>query len=289
MSSTHRVSRDELETRQRLEKKLAAFFASAGFVGAAAISSDANAAIVSSGPLSIKFGPANGGPGNIDIPIDLDGEGELEFMLRHRTNSNSEDFLELDKSPDENSVYPDVDGDGDNGDWAYAVDTLGDYPVALTKGTFGGTVFDPPPGLQYELWQDSSDYQGDFVDPKYIRRANRLIDYDSGVDELTDANNIWSPPPSPPGNFVGLGGVPHYVGVQMDFDDDGPFYYGWIGVKITDDATASGELIGYAYNTVPARGLAIGHYVPEPTTMAMAGLGGVVIASALLGRRLRDR
>lgn len=288
-SSIHRVSRTDHDERQRLDRNLSAFFASAGFVGAAAFSSDANAAVVSSGPLSIQFGPANGGPGNIDIPIDLDGEGELEFLLRHKTNSANEDYLELDKSPDENSEFADPDMDGTNGDWAYLVSTPGDYPAALTKGTYGGTTFNPPPGLQYELFQDSSDYNSDGVDPKFIRRANRLIDYDSGVDELTDANNIWDPPPGSDGHFVGLGGVPHYIGFQMDFDDQGPFHYGWIGVRITDDATASGELIGYAYETIPAKQLPLGIHVPEPATVAMAALGGVVIAGSWIGRRLRSK
>lgn len=293
-SSNHLVSRESQAYRQWLDKQLAACFASAGIVGVAAISSsEANAAVVSSGPLSTKFGPANGGPGNIDIDLDIDSDGEIEFQLRHMTNTLGENYLELDKRPNDIvNAYPDLNADGEDEDWEYLNDGLGNYPAALPKGFLGRTQFNPPAGLDYDPWQDTTDYNSDGVNPQYIRRANRLIDYDSGVDELTDPNNIWDPPAGN-GNFLGLGGVPHYIGFQIDFDggplgggSGGPIHYGWVGVKITDDATASGELIGYGYESTPLTPVHMGHFIPEPATLGIAALGGVTLASSWIGRRL---
>jgi len=277
MKSLKHLDSQENHDQRRLDSKLTAYLASAGFVGAAIASTDANAAVVSSGPLNVQFGPANGGPGHIDLDMDIDSDGELEFQLRHRDNSIGEDYLELDKSPDENTRYPDNNVDGDNENTAYIVDTLGDYPQSLAKGVLGGTSFSPPAGLQYEDWQDTTNYQGGGT----TRLANRLIDYDSGVDAAN-----WNPPPSSPGFFTGQEGVPQYVGFQIDFDDAGPFHYGWIGVVITDDATASGELIGYAYDDVPLTPVLMGFHIPEPATMGLVALGGVTIASSWLGRKI---
>ncbi len=170
--------------------------------------------------------------------------------------------------------------DGNNSDWSYLGLSTGDYPQALPKGTLGGTVFSPPSGLIYDPLQDTSDYQSGGT----TRRANRLIDHDSGVDEVN-----WNPPAGD-GYFDGLGGVPHYVGFQIGFDTSTPaLNYGWIGVRITDDATASGELIGYAYETQPLTPILLGFHVPEPATMGIAALGGVTMAGAWLGRAFRRK
>ena len=115
-----------------------------------------------------------------------------------------------------------------------------------------------------------------------IRRANRLIDYDSGVDEL----GTWDPPAGN-GNFLGNEGVIQYLPFQIEFDTSTPAVnLGWIGVRITDDATASGELVGYAYETVPNTPIDMGA-VPEPGTVALAALGSITLCGSWMARRLR--
>ncbi len=277
-----RTSKSSLDSRAdssaRIDGKLAAYLASAGAMSLA-MTSDADAVVVGQNT-SIQFGPANGGPGNIDIPIDLDNDGEIDFSLNHRSNSLGEDYLELDKGPTDSTDFPDVNGDGNNQSWRYLEDSAGSYPNPLLVGESSGTVLAPPAGLTYESWQDTDDYLGGGT----TRRANRLIDYDSGVDEA----GTWDSP-SGNGNFLGNEGVDQYLPFQIEFDTSTPAVnYGWIGVNISDDATASGELIGYAFETDPLTPITMG-VVPEPGTMALAALGGITLAGSWVTRTFRRK
>lgn len=277
-TATPSDDRQRDESKTRLDNKLAAYVASAG-VATLALSSEAQAAVVGKNT-SIQFGPANGGPGNIDIPIDLDTDGELDFLLRHRSNSLGEDYLELDKSPTDSTDFPDVNMDGNNQSWRYLEDSPGSYPHGLMAGESSGTLLSPPAGFTYEALQDTDNYLGGGT----TRRANRLIDYDSGVDEA----GVWDPPVGN-GNFLGAGGADQYLPFQIEFDTSSPAVnYGWIGVRITDDATASGELIGYAYETDPLTPITMG-VIPEPGTMALAALGGITLAGSWVTRSFRRK
>ena len=102
-----------------------------------------------------------------------------------------------------------------------------------------------------------------------------------------------SPPPAPASgvqvpfsgpNFVGLGGQVRYLGVKMDLNNAGATNYGWIGIQITNEADATGNVVGYGYETTAGQAIAAG--VPEPGTMVMAAMGGVFLAGGMLSRKL---
>ena len=279
MTRSHEASSNSRsDSASHFDSRLAAYLASAG-AASLALSTEAEAVVVGQST-NIPFGPANGGPGNIDIPIDLDNDGETDFSLNHKSNSLGEDYLELDKSPDPNSDFPDLNGDGNNQSWRYLEDSPGSYPNPLLVGESSGTLINPPAGLTYESLQDTDNY----LSGGTTRRANRLIDYDSGVDEP----GTWDPPAGN-GNFLGSEGIDQYLPFQIEFDTSSPAVnYGWIGVNISDDATASGTLIGYAYETEPLTPITMG-VVPEPGTMALAALGGVALAGSWITRNIRRK
>ena len=65
--------------------------------------------------------------------------------------------------------------------------------------------------------------------------------------------------------------------------DPNPLTYGWIGIRIDNEADATGAVVGYAYENTGGR-IPAGQ-VPEPTTFLAATLG----AAALIGGRLFGR
>jgi hypothetical protein len=132
-------------------------------------------------------------------------------------------------------------------------------------------------------------HQGDnFAGTFQTIRANRLIDEDAGqCDEaicgLTPAQTY---DPISPANFTGLGGEVRYLGVRMNPQSAGGVEYGWIGIRITDEANATGEVVGWAFND-SGRPIRAGH-VPEPSAILTA-LGGLLIAGCMFWRRLFGR
>jgi hypothetical protein len=87
-------------------------------------------------------------------------------------------------------------------------------------------------------------------------------------------------------NFTGLGGQVRYLGVKMELNGTDLTNYGWIGIQITNEADATGNVVGYGYETTPNLPINAGA-VPEPGSFATI----CVIGGALLsGRRfLRKR
>jgi hypothetical protein len=72
----------------------------------------------------------------------------------------------------------------------------------------------------------------------------------------------------------------------MDLNHTHPFNYGWVGVRITNEADATGEVVGWAYQTLPGVPIPAGA-VPEPTTILTGLFGGAMILVGFLGRRRR--
>jgi hypothetical protein len=135
-------------------------------------------------------------------------------------------------------------------------------------------------------WQESNNFTGS---GKWIR-ANRLIDEDATqIDQVLGgqpASGVQVPFSGP--NFTGLAPTDvRYLGVKMDLNSTGLINYGWVGVRITNEADATGEVVGYAYETTPGQGIVAGT-VPEPTTLCSAIFGGIA-AFGFLCKRLRRR
>jgi hypothetical protein len=243
--------------RSALDRKLAAYFAAstAGTLAA----SQAKAVIVSNSTVQ-PFG-INGA-----VPIDFNSDGQVDFEIDHDHvdlgGGNFVDFLQIDKN-DVNGASPGEDPlafpttyfetfplngtePNDTFDAAYVVPVQqGDYPAALLAGTEIGplSLFD---------FQEGDDAFG----TGQAIRANRLIDEDDGQVDMVlgglSDSEIYHATNGP--NFLGLGGQVRYLGVKMDFENAGgsdtsAVNYGWIGVRITNEADATGEVVGWGYET----------------------------------------
>jgi hypothetical protein len=64
------------------------------------------------------------------------------------------------------------------------------------------------------------------------------------------------------------------------------YSYGWIGLRITNEADATGDVVGYGYETIPGVPIAAGD-VPEPTSLVTALIGGAAILGGFVMRRVR--
>jgi hypothetical protein len=255
--------------RADLDHKLAAYFAASTSAGAL-LASQAEAAVVSSTAVQ-PFGI------NEAVPIDFNSDGQVDFEIDHDRvdlgGGNLVDYLQLDKndlngaSPGEDllpvdwAVNFELNGTvaNDNGDFAYVTTTtgvLGEYPAALGLGTPIGP--DSPFDFQ----------EGDnFNSTMRTIRANRLIDEDAGQVDMTigglTSDQIEIPTNGP--NFLGLGEEAGYLGVKMDLNGTGDINYGWIGVRITNEADATGEVVGWGYQTDAGAAILAGETAPGIT------------------------
>jgi hypothetical protein len=277
---TDSLSRD---IRSRLNGKLAGYLAASGAMAAA---SQSEAAVIGNTTEQL-FGI------NEEVAIDFNSDGQIDFEIDHDrvvlTGGSVLDYLQVDKndtngaSVGENplpiNVFDAFDLNGtpqfnSTFEAAYVVPagTLGEYPAALTLGTSIG------PASSFDF-QEGDNFSGTTI------RANRLIDEDAGqIDqELGGLTPAQVHVPTNGANFLGLGGDVAYLGVKMQFQGAGPVNYGWIGIRIDNEADATGAVVGYAYENTGGR-IPAGQ-VPEPTTFIAAGLG----AAALLGGRLFGR
>jgi hypothetical protein len=239
-----------------IDARLAAYLAAAGALGSS-LASHAEAAVVA------QTAPQAFGV-NQWISIDFNSDGQTDFQIDHdRVNlSNSTlDYLQIDKNdingelnplafdpgPDMNfQATPFTDGAtprNDANDAAYVINgPQGSYPAALTAGTEIGpfSTFD---------FQEGGNFQSS---GKYIR-ANRLIDEDATkIDQELGgqpASGVYLPTDGP--NFVGLVGQVRYLGVKADFNNANTKNYGWIGIRIDNEADATGTVTGWAYETTP--------------------------------------
>lgn len=295
-TSNYAISQWDHEERQRLDKKLAAYFASAGFVGATIISSDANAFPVGNNtevPIGI----------NSEINIDFNGDSLTDLQIDHDRyddpNSALElDYLQIDKNDTSSAAdplptgaplhtpFPGISaGDGFNvGYLTIGVTPFpnnnGSYPAALTAGTSIGPA-------------DNFDFQegNNFDGAGTTIRANRLIDEDAGtIDQVLGGLLPAQLQPAFNGpNFLGLGGNVRYLGLEMVLEPTDTLHYGWIGIRIDNEADATGAVVGFGYNDAPGHSILAGQTVPEPGTMVLAALGGVTLAGSWIVRRMRRK
>jgi hypothetical protein len=276
-----------------LDARLAAYLASAGALGTA-MASEAEAVIVGN-TTPQPFG-VNG-----VVDIDFNMDGQVDFQIDHDrvdlTNMGGGvlDYLQIDKNDINGQTNP-LDFDpiagnqaatfppnmttpNDANESAYVISgQQGSYPAALTFGTPIGptSTFD---------WQESNNFQSG---GKWIR-ANRLMDEDATtIDQILGGrptSGVQVPFNGP--NFDLLGGEVRYLGLKMDLNNTNQFNYGWVGVRITNEADATGEVVGWAYQTLPGVPILAGLTIPEPSTVFTAVFGGMALLIGFFGRRRR--
>jgi hypothetical protein len=281
-----------------LDGRLAAYLTAAGTVGAL-MATEAKAIVVGNNTVQ-PFG-INGA-----VNIDFNSDGQTDFQVDHDrvtlpSGGPTLDYLQIDKNDINGasnptafdpalasfSATPFQDGVTPRNDAVQAAYVRNggqdSYPAALTLGTPIGqaSAFD---------FQETNDYN---FSGKWIR-ANRLIDEDATqIDQVLGgqpASNLIVPTSGP--NFLGLGGQVRYLGLKMDLNNsnasdaaDG-YNYGWVGIRITNEADATGEVVGYAYETTPGVPIAAGS-VPEPGTLITAIIGGAAMFGGFLWKRVR--
>src|SRR3954454_5991830 len=251
-----------------LNRRIGAYISAAG---ALAMASDANA-IVSGNSTVQPFG-VNGA-----VNIDFNADGQTDFQIDHDrvtlpSGGPTLDYLQVDKNdvngesnpltfdPGPGCCFqatPFSDGattrnDANNSAYVIA-GSQGSYPAALTAGSLIG------PASTFD-YQESDNFQSS---GKWIR-ANRLIDEDATqIDQALggrSASQVQVPFGSP--GFASLNATDvRYLGVQMELNNSGQTNYGWIGLRITNAADATGEVVGYAYETTPGAPIEAGT-VPE--------------------------
>jgi hypothetical protein len=278
------------------DARMAKYLTAAGAVSAA-MASEAKAIVVGNNTVQ-PFG-ING-----EVRIDFNSDGQTDFSIDHDrvtlpSGGPTLDYLQIDKNDINGESNPLAFDPGpgccfqatpfsdgattrnDANNSAYVITgPQGSYPAALSLGT----VIGPSPTSTYD-WQEGDNFQGG---GKWIR-ANRLIDEDATqIDQVMGGrppSGVYLPTNGP--NFVGLGGQVKYLGLQMELNNSGSFNYGWIGIHITNEADATGEVVGYAYETVPDLPLLAGATIPEPSTICGAFMGLAMALSVCFRRFFR--
>jgi hypothetical protein len=240
-----------------LNKKLASYLAASASIGAV-MASEAKAVIVSNN--SVQTVGING-----FANIDFNHDGQTDFQIDHdRVDLTPQggpvvDYLQLDKN-DVNGASP-----GEN---LFATDATKNFPLNGTNGNnnfnMAYLVQDTPSAASVEYpsallagaeigSNENFDFQeGDNVQSNgKTGRFNRLIDEDHGQADIAlngkTAAQIFTPNNSP--QFVGVQNQTRYLGVKLDLNGTGNFNYGWIGIKITNEADATAQVVGYGYET----------------------------------------
>lgn len=255
-----------------LDGKLAGYLAATGAFGAG-FAHQSQAAVVSNTTVQ-PFG-ING-----FVNIDFNNDSQIDFQIdhdRYNLNGTNLDYLQIDKNDvnsetdplpvDHLATFP-VNGTNVNGDAQYlsftnSFNDLGGYPVGLKAGDMIGAIADASL-IEGTVWdfQEGHNFGGGGT----TIRANRLIDEDQGqIDVALAGSSVtlpFGPQPEYPDldDFTGIGGEVRYLGVRVDFNDAASpglnsatahdqWWYGWIGLRITNEADATGEVVGYAYET----------------------------------------
>lgn len=273
----------------RLDARLAAYGAAAGAIGlaAAAESQGEIVANMTEQPFGI----------NGAVPIDFNSDGQIDFELDHDRvdlgGGNLVDYLQIDKNdfngasvgenllPISDTDTFDVNGTiaNDLAESKYVIPTgaIGEYPASLTAGTPIG------PASTFDFQEGTN-----FNSTGRTIRANRLIDEDATQADMIlgglASDKVQVPFNGP--NFLGSPGEVQYLGLRMDLNNTDQFNFGWVGIRIDNEADATGSVVGWAYETVPGVAINAGQ-IPEPGSAFLAVLGVVGLFCGFLRRRAR--
>jgi hypothetical protein len=294
MNNTDSKSHSQLPT---LDRRLTAYFV--GAASGSLVVNEAEAVIVSNnvvqpfginGEVNIDFNS----DGQIDLQIDHDRVNlngmNLDYLQIDKNDVTSEtNPLATDSYPGGNYTTFPLNGTNRNSDAAVLSFTndlrdVGGYAVALKDGDVIGGSFANPTGsfVPGTIW----DFQeGDnFLDMDLYIRANRLIDEDMGQIDANAGRLVavpFGPQPEFPQleDWVGLNGEVRYLGVRVDLNDAAApglnvndqnsnpnfhqqHWYGWIGVRMLNEADATGEVVGWGYETEPGVSILAGVKAP---------------------------
>jgi hypothetical protein len=260
-------------TPSNWEARLAGYVA-ATTGGAALLHSEAAGAVVGSTAVQ-PFGI------NQEVNIDFNGDGHTDFQIdhdRYNLNGTNLDYLQVDKNDASSAADP------------FALDAFATFPVPegvtandgheflkvgledATTGYYGAalaageSIGPTPTGERVWAFGESDNAHG--VTGLY-QRTNRLIDEDAGqIDQSVGRTTLV---PTVPSEWLGLNGQVRYIGTRIDLNNassnDSSRNYGWIGIRITNEADATGEVVGYGYET-------------DPETPILAGDAGTVAPNA---------
>lgn len=266
------------------EGRLAAYLAT--FAGGVAFASSVEGAVVGNATIQ-PFGV------NQEVNIDFNNDGQIDFQVDHdRVDANGSvlDYLQIDKNDVNGAANPLVMPTGnetfpigatianDQGAAGYVAQALGSYPSALNLGDAVGptSFFD---------FQEGNNFNGT---GRWIR-ANRMMDEDATqIDQVLGGRTpaqVQIPTDGP--NFGSVAGEVDYLGLRMKLNGSVEYNYGWVGIRIDNQADATGAVVGYAYETIPGTPINAG-VVPEPGSALLAGLGGLALIGAAARRRLRS-
>jgi hypothetical protein len=260
-----RNTRDQLFS---LDRKLASYLAASAPIGAA-IATDAQAIVISN---SVVQNVGINGIANIDFNSD----GQIDFQIDHdRVDMTAQggpvvNYLQLDKNDinGENNplafdpltnfqaaTFPPNGTTPNNADnAAYVVQNPGgatdvEYPSALLSGAEIGSQ------SKFDFQEGESVYG-----TGKTGHLNRLIDQDHGQIDMIlggkSSSQIVTPANSP--QFVGVQNLTRYLGVKFDLNSSNQTSYGWIGIRITSETDATGQVVGWGYDTQPGTSILAG-------------------------------
>ncbi len=265
------------------EKRLAAYLAAIG--AGASFAAGADAAVVGNAAIQ-PFGI------NQEVNIDFNNDGQIDFQIDHdRVDANGSvlDYLQIDKNDVNGAANPLVMPAGtetfpigatianDPASAGYVTTVQGGYPSALNLNDVIGpaSFFD---------FQEGNNFNGT---GRWIR-ANRLMDEDATqIDQILGGRTpeqVQVPLDGP--NFGSVAGEVEYLGLRMKLNGSANYNFGWVGIRIDNQADATGAVVGYAYETTPNTPIRAG-VVPEPAGALLAVLGGVGLIAAAARRRLK--
>lgn len=265
------------------EGRLAAYMATVA--GGVMFASSAEGAVVGNATIQ-PFGV------NQEVNIDFNNDGQIDFQVDHdRVDANGSvlDYLQIDKNDVNGAANPLIFPGGtetfpigatianDQAAAGYVAAVQGAYPSALNLGDAIGpaSFFD---------FQEGNNFNGT---GKWIR-ANRMMDEDATqIDQVLGGRTpaqVQIPTNGP--NFGSVVGEVDYLGLRMKLNGSADYNYGWVGIRIDNQADATGAVVGYGYETTANTPIGAG-VIPEPGSALLMAIGGMTLLGAAVRRRVK--